>query len=347
MPKSGRKHQFVKDDAGMPKSRPPLERMMQIHQELHSGRHPNAIQLARQLEVSSKSIYRDLEFMRDRMNLPIEFDRIRNGFFYSAEVTGFPSLQISEGELIALVVAEKALQQYRGTSFERPLLSAFKKISASLPDTISLNLADWDQTISFRTTAEPVLDLETFQIISRAVARNEQLRLHYRKPGNSQIEPRLVDPYHLANVNGEWFLFAWCHLRGDIRTFAPARIRSVEVTGETFKRPAKFSIKNLLSNSFGIHSGVAKYEVVIQFNELVADYIREKKWHPSQRLFELAEGRVELRLTLSSLIEVSRWLLGWGGHAKVIEPTELVDSMREAAEKVLSNYPNRDKICPK
>ena len=79
---------------------------------------PNATTLARQLEVSTKSIHRDLEFMRDRLELPIEYDGSRFGYFYTEAVKAFPTLQITEGEIFALVVAEKALQQYRGTSFE-------------------------------------------------------------------------------------------------------------------------------------------------------------------------------------------------------------------------------------
>ena len=92
-------------------------------------------------------------------------------------------MQITEGELFALVVAEKALQQYRGTSFEKPLLSAIKKMEQSLPDTISLNLADIEQTISFRTRAEPILDLEIFDALAKAVSQRKQLELAYRKPG--------------------------------------------------------------------------------------------------------------------------------------------------------------------
>ena len=130
-------------------SRPPLERMPRIHQALHSGSYPNATTLARQLEVSTKSIHRDLDFMRDRLELPIQYDARRFGFFYTEHVKAFPTLQITEGEIFALVVAEKALQQYRGTSFERPLLSALKKMAQSLPDTLSLSLDDVAQTISF------------------------------------------------------------------------------------------------------------------------------------------------------------------------------------------------------
>ena len=80
-----------------------------------------------------------------------------NGFRYTEEVSAFPTLQITEGELFALVIAEKALQQYRGTSFEKPLLSALRKMQQSLPDTISISLDEVDRTISFRTRAEPML----------------------------------------------------------------------------------------------------------------------------------------------------------------------------------------------
>ena len=116
------------------------------------------------------------------------------------------------------------------------------------------------------------------------------MQLTYRKPGQRETELRVVDPYHLANINGEWFLFAWCHLRKDIRTFVPARIQAIEPTGKTFARPQKFSLEKRLRDSFGVQSGQGSFDVVIRFNELVADYIREKKWHDSQEL-QRAEGR--------------------------------------------------------
>src|ERR1044071_3701872 len=156
-------------------SRPPLERMLRIHQTIQTGAYPNAAELAYELEVSSKSIHRDLDFMRDRLQLPLEYDSRRGGYYYTEEVSAFPTAQITEGELFALVVAEKALQQYRGTSFEKPLLSAIKKMEEALPDTISLSLSALEQTISFRTRAEPILGLEIFDALARATTRRQQL----------------------------------------------------------------------------------------------------------------------------------------------------------------------------
>ena len=323
-----------RQDTGL-HSRPPLERMLLIHKEVQSGGFPNASHLARHIEVATKTIHRDIEFMRDRLNLPLEFDAKRNGYFYTEEVSAFPTMQITEGELFALVVAEKALQQYRGTSFEKPLLSAIRKMEQALPDTISLNLADIEQTISFRTRAEPILDLKIFDVLAKAVAQRQQINLTYRKPGQPKPEPRLVDPYHLANINGEWFLFAYDHARKDIRTFVPARIQSVHPTGKIFERPRKFSLEERLRDSFGVHSGEGEYEVVIRFSPRAADYIREKKWHESQQLRELKGGGVELRLKLSSLLEVERWILGWGGDAVVIKPLELAKAVEKSARAIL------------
>jgi proteasome accessory factor B len=309
--------------------------MLRIHQAIAAGNLPNATRLAAELEVSTKSIQRDLEFMRDRLNLPIEYDPQRHGYFYSEEVSAFPTMQITEGELFALVVAEKALQQYRGTNFEKPLLSALKKMEQALPDTISLNLADIEQTISFRTRAEQILDLNIFDVLAKAAARRQQIELAYRKPGQAAPELRRVDPYHLANINGEWYLFAYDHDRKDIRTFVPARMQSIKLTGKTFARPEKFSLEKRLRGSFGVHSGSGEHEVVLRFNARAADYVREKKWHESQELRELKGGGVELKLKLSSLLEIERWVLSWGGDAQVLKPRELADSIRTAARRIL------------
>lgn len=321
-----------------PGARPPLARMMRIHEAVQSGTFPNARQLAAEIEVSAKSIYRDIAFMQDQLGLPLEFDPLRNGYHYTEAVSAFPTLQITEGELFALLVAEKALQQYRGTSFEKPLMSAFRKMADSLPETISLNLAEWDASISFRTSATPVVKLEVFDQLAQATAARRQIAIVYRKPGRAAGEERTIDPYHLANINGEWFLFAYDHLRRDIRTFSPLRILSVRPTGKTFVRSRAFSLQQRLRGSFGVRSGEGEHAIRVRFDAEVAGYIREKIWHPSQRLAELPGGDVELQLKLSSLVEIERWILSWGKSATVLGPRELIESVQRAAAGILENH---------
>ena len=76
-------------------SRPPLARMMRLHQKLIAGDFPNCSKLSKELEVSAKTIQRDIDFMRDRLGLPIEYDQLHFGFVYTEPVTHFPSIEVS------------------------------------------------------------------------------------------------------------------------------------------------------------------------------------------------------------------------------------------------------------
>src|SRR5437867_10699291 len=90
-------------------SRPPLERMLLIHEKLQSGVFPNCSSLASETEVSARTIKRDIDFMKCRLNLPIEYHQKRYGYFYSEKVDRFPSVPVTEADLFALMVAHKAI----------------------------------------------------------------------------------------------------------------------------------------------------------------------------------------------------------------------------------------------
>ena len=317
-------------------SRPPLERMMEIHESVKRGNYPNASTLAKKMEVSTKTIHRDIQFMRDRWDLPIEYDPSYNGFMYTRTVDSFPMLQINEGELFAMLIAEKALQNYRGTVFEKRLSATFKKIADSLPDTVSIHLNEWDEALSFRHTGKSGLEIELFDRICKATAKRKQLKIRYKKP-NRKPENRTIDPYQIANINNEWYLYAFDHKRLDIRCFLPTRIESAETTGKIFERPSSFTLDNYLSSSFGVFKGDESYNIRIKFSKTVAPFIKEKNWHPTQKIKSLKYGEVELQLSLSHLTDIKRWILGWGSQAKVLSPDELVETIKSEAKAIVEN----------
>ena len=120
--------------------------------------------MAAALEVSKRTIQRDIDFMRDQLGLPVDYDVVAHGFYYTREVVQFPTMKISEGELVALSVARKALTQYRGTPYEKPLRDAFEKLTAGLRDQIQFAWnGDLDASISFRAAGHGVGDLGTFE----------------------------------------------------------------------------------------------------------------------------------------------------------------------------------------
>ena len=309
---------------------------MEIHESVNRGNYPNASTLARKMEVSTKTIHRDIQFMRDRWDLPIEFDPAYNGFKYTRPVDSFPMLQINEGELFALLIAEKALQNYRGTVFEKRLSAAFQKIAESLPDAVSIHLNEWDEALSFRHTGEAEVEVEIFDKVSQATAKRRQLKIRYRKP-NQKPEERVIDPYQLANINNEWYLYAFDHKRRDIRCFVPARILEVESTGKSFDRPDSFTLDNYLADSFGVYKGDESYDIRVRFTKTVAPFIKEKNWHPTQQIKNLKDGSVELSLQLSHLSDVQRWILGWGSQATVLAPKELAEAVHAEAQGIVDN----------
>ena len=319
-------------------SRPPLERMQRLHDLLTNERPVNCQQLGREFEVSYKTIQRDLDFMRDRLNLPIEYDAAKYTFRYAEPVEAFPLLQVSEGEILALFVAQKVLAQYRGTPFEKTLASAFQKLTGALKEEVSFNLGEWGADYSFRVTGASAADVETFRLLARAIVQRQEVSFAYRSLRASAPETRSVHPYHLANVDNAWYLLAHDPQRGQLRTFALARIRSPKITGRTFDRPRGFSAEKELKSGFGVFGGSGKYSVVIRFDAFAARLVRERDWHPSQKIRELRGGEIELRMNLGALEEIERWILSWGQHAKATAPQPLVKSLAQRIRAMNRTY---------
>lgn len=319
-------------------SRPPLQRMHRLH-DLLSGEQPvNCQQLGKDFEVSYKTIQRDLDFMRDRLGLPIEYDATRYTFRYTEKVKAFPLLQVSEGEILALFVAQKVLAQYRGTPFEKTLGSAFQKLTGALKETVSFDLGEWGSDYSFRVTGASAADLEVFRLLARSIVQRQEISFSYQPLRASAPETRHVHPYHLANIDNAWYLLAHDPQRGQIRTFALPRIRTPKSTGKTFDRPRGFSAEKELKGGFGVFAGTGKYPVRIRFDSFAARLVRERDWHPTQKIREFKGGEIELEMTLGALEEIERWILSWGDHAKVLGPKILIDSMGKKIRSMNALY---------
>lgn len=323
-------------------SRPPLNRMMRIHDELKASRFPNCRKLSQELEVSERTIMRDIDFMRDQLGLPIDYDSVKYGYYYTEAVGGFPTVQVSEGELVALFVAQKSLAQYRGTSFEKPLTAAFEKLTSGLDDEVSFELGNWEESFSFRSTGgAPISDLKLFERLSKSVLERREVTFEYSKltkDGGLSSEIRKVWPYNLTCQESQWYVFAHDLDRNALRTFALPRIKALKETGKSFKKPKDFSVNKELAGSFGVFSGKEKYNLKLEFDAFASQLIRERTWHASQKLKEKKDGTVELSMKLGSLPEVERWILSWSHHVKVLQPKELRESIKERVKLLSEEY---------
>ena len=318
--------------------RPAIERMLFIHKALQKGGYPNCSKLGRELEVSAKTVSRDIDFMRDRMLLPIEYEPSEHGFEYTREVESFPTIDISEGELLALSIARKALDHYKGTPFEKPLTNAFNKLAASLPDTITANLEQLSETISFRHGQHSQLDESTLQLVIKGALDKRILAFEYKKAGANNPESRSVEPFHVTNYLGKWYLIARDRRRKAMRTFLLSRASNLKLQNETFQIPKDFSADDYLWSSFGIWSKSGDHEIAIRVLPRLADYVSENVWHPTQRIEATDDGSIIVHFRLGGLEEISQWILGWGDQAEALQPFELREMLKERAKAIQGMY---------
>ena len=304
-------------------ARPPLARIMVIDQALRAGTWPNATTLGDQLEVDPRTIRRDIAYMRDQLRAPIEYDPRRNGYRYTDLTIRLAYFPVTEGELVALLLAERVLRQYRGTPFERDLRRAFGRLAEQLPDGVSVRLDALTDCLSVLPAARIDYDPEIFATLAGATVRRRRLEIVYWTAGRDVTTSRVVDPYHLMLVEDGWYLIAHCHRRGEVLVFAAQRVRSARETGETFDRPASFQVEDYMAGSFRTVRGEGQYRVVLRFGPEAAGRIAERIWHPSQTSERTNDGGLLLRFEVSDLREVKRWVMFWGADCEVLWPEEL------------------------
>ncbi len=203
----------------------------------------------------------------------------------------------------------------------------------------STSLDGVDEVLSIRPFAPGDAELETFEVLTRAVRERRAVRFVYRKHGQLKRVQKCVHPYRVAYVNNQWTLFARDPKAGLIvRKFILARLSKPELTAEKFAAPGKFDLDKELSGSLGVFRGKDDCEVVVDFDAWGADDVRGRRWHSSQELTELPEGRLRVKLRLNSLEEVERWVLGFGQHATVVAPEELREKLEKTARTIHEKY---------
>ena len=319
-------------------SRAPFERMMRIHESIKDGKFPNCNQIAREFEVSTRTIKRDVDFMKFRLNLPIEYDTRRYGFYYTERVEHFPGIPVTEAEMFAMLVAHKAIAQYHGTPFQKPLLTAFQKLAGQLDRSARFTLGSLDEALSFRPLAPEDTDVKTFDVLSRAVQQRVAVRFQYKKLGARKPERRHVHPHHLACIENVWYVFAHDVDRRAMRTFVLTRLSEPALTGKKFAPQKDFKADEYLKGSFSVFKGGDDYEVAIEFDAWATDLIRGRKWHASQQFIELPDGCSRLTMRLNNIEEMERWVLSWGIHARAVRPRALAARIRKIAVQLAACY---------
>jgi predicted DNA-binding transcriptional regulator YafY len=307
-----------------------------------SGKYPNCQTLAREIEVSPKTIQRDIDHMRNQKCLPLEYDGVKHGYYFTRPVSEIAPLQLTRGELVALFIAQKALEPLRGTRLQRLVAESVNKIAAACPEAVSICWEDIDAAYSVKTTGVVAADVSLFMQLMDAVMNRREVTFGYQKLKGGGREMRRVSPYHVGQLQNGWYLIGHDHARGDFRTFALQRVSGLEVQRTRFQRDPIFNMRNYSSSGFGVWGYAAdakRFEVRIRFTGWAACVVVERQWHPSQSISPLKKdgSEIEFCAELAGLEEITRWVISHGRHAKVMWPEELKKKVREELHAALNN----------
>ena len=314
-------------------------RLLQIDEEIRSGKFPNATSLSKKIEVSSRTIQRDIEYMRDMYNAPIEFDAYKNGYYYTEENFYIKSVPLSEGELFSVALFDQLLEQYRNTPLENDLRSVFKKIEMSLPNKITLDSSFLQNQITFIPDQMGTINSENFSKIFSALKNRHILDFEYRPLQKTTWMTRRINPLHAVCQKGNWYVMGFCHDKKDIRVFNFSRMQNVTESKEEFDIPEDFNPDKYFDKEIGIWlSATKKYTVELLISAEIGTFALERSWNKNQKIEQREDGSVWVSFETTQLPEVKRWVLGQGKTVKVLGPDELIAQVKEEVAAVLGMY---------
>ncbi len=322
----------------MAKFKPQYKRLLFIDRVIREKSFPNCNSMAKEWEVSQKTIQRDIDYLKYELDAPIGYNQARKGYFYTEENYKMPAINVSESDLFAICIAERALKQFEHTPLHSKLQSVFDRIGDSIPSSTTVDPAWIDDRIFFNPEPCAVMDPQIWEKLATALRTNKRLKISHLSPGQTGVTERLVDPYHMIYFKGEWYLSSFCHNRSSIRTFGVSRIKKADVTDESFVMPKEFSRDKMFGDRMGIIWKKESYRVSVQFTPAVAPFIKERKWHPRQVVKDHKDGSLTLSFNTIHLNEVKDWILSYGRNAKVIEPKSLIERISSDLKAAVAQY---------
>ncbi|MDB5386472.1 MAG: Transcriptional regulator, DeoR family, partial [Planctomycetaceae bacterium] len=181
---------------------------------------------------------------------------------------------------------------------------------------------------------------EIIDTLMIAIEDRQVVTLAYQSQHTTEPAERDVHPYHLVYHKGTLYLVAWAVDREDVRNYKVDRISNATADARALPFvPIEFDLDQYLAGSFGIYRGKRKpTKVSIQFQPSVVRYVEEKHWHESEKLTRQADGTLLAEFVLTSFEEVKSWIFSFGPNARVLEPPELVQEIREDLNQMARCY---------
>ncbi|MDD4888962.1 MAG: YafY family protein [Phycisphaerae bacterium] len=314
-----------------------VHRLLRVITLLRAQRAPTVADLAEQLEVSRRTVFRDLN-MLELAGVPYYHDassggyRIANTFF-------LPPVNLTLDEALALMTVAS---QSRQLPLHELTEQASAKIESVLPRTMQAELrramqgirVDWPAQARHKTVTE------RFDVLQRAIVEHRKLRLTYVSFFEKSLIQTDLSPYQLFYFQRAWYVVGLSQMHNQVRTFKLGRIKGLAPLDKLYlaDEQHKFSLEAYLGNAWGMIPEGREYQVRLRFSPKVAANVAEVNWHRTQQTQFDRDGSAVFSATVDGLGEISWWILGYGDQVEVLAPAALRSRVRKMAQAVVDRY---------
>jgi predicted DNA-binding transcriptional regulator YafY len=316
------------------------ERFYKIDQLLKDSKVVTFARFQEVLGVSRATLKRDLVYMRDRFNAPIEFDRQVNGYRFGKPRAGpryeLPGLWFNATEIYALLTTLQLLGNLQAGFLGAEVPALIDRLRAILGS----GDHSWKEVEKRIRVFEPERresNAAWFSVIAAALLKRSRLFIRHYNRNEDRITEREVSPQRLVHYRDNWYLDAYCHLREDLRSFAVDAIQNAVLRDTTAKEVPKAELDDYLGSGYGIFAGRKVEWATLKFTPKAARWVSAQRWHPDERHRVEKDGSYVLEIPYADDRELLMEIMKFGPDVEVLAPsslrTRVSDSHKEAARR--------------
>lgn len=294
-----------------------------------------------ELEVSLATFKRDIEYMRDRLNAPIQWSRLDGGYSYvsgtKSQQQSLPGLWFNSGEAYALLMMQSLLSEMQ-PGLLGPHVEPLKARLRAVIESGNHAAVDVESRVKLLNVATRPVPDKNFEIVAAALLGQKRLQIDYYSRARDDVSEREVSPQLLIHYRGNWYLGAWCHKQNAMRSFSMDAIQKASVLPESSKAIAKRELKGFIGHGYGIFAGNEVRWAKLKFSAERARWVSRELWHPQQRTTLQNDGDLILEVPFTDIRELSMDILRHGRHVEVLAPEVLREEVKSELAKSLANY---------
>ena len=329
------------------------ERVIKLRGMLDSGRCIPAARILESFGVSSATLKRDITFLRDRLNVPVVFDRSAGGYRIDrkAQLPGtqyeLPGVWLAADEIEALLTMQHLLANLDSGGLLGPHIEPLMKRLTGMLGAGNPRRADVGKQIVRRIRVQTVgarkVELPHFQAVGSALLRRKRLLIDYYARGRNQRDEREVSPQRLIHYRDNWYLDAWCHWRQALRSFSVDAIERARAVDAAAIDVPDGELDEVLGAGYGIFAGKDVRWATLRFSAHKSHWVAAETWHPLQRGRFDREGRWMLDLPYSDMRELVMDVMRHVPEVEVIGPEELGEEVARRLREGMGMNASLDK----